>query len=270
MNRQSSFLQQLDLSELQSFVLKRLQSDGGFGATPMLPHTIMDTFCGVKILYFLQDLLQENQYRKIIAHEQTRQYLIDFSTHRDTVPARIKYQLVILLKLFSLPLTLLPPVSRDSHNFRGFEELYYLSILGEKIPFPPPLPETYNFMSMQDKCVKDCFFYLRWRSLTSFSNRRPIIPARDELLTWLIKSQGRDGGFGFYPGTTSFIENCRYALAALAMIGSRPAEGGKAADFIVSCQTGAGGFSRNPMAAPFLENSLHALYALLSLQQMYG
>jgi prenyltransferase beta subunit len=91
-----------------------------------------------------------------------------------------------------------------------------------------------------------------------------------ELVDWLRKCQNCDGGFGFFPGTTSYVEYCDYSLSALSLLNIRPADPVNAGQYICYCQTGAGGFSRSARAAPFLEASYHALQGLLCLRKFQG
>ena len=97
--------------------------------------------------------------------------------------------------------------------------------------------------------------------LARVSGRALPLP-EPELIAWFQACQNGDGGFGFFPGTTSFVENCHASLRALAFLGSRPLEPGPAALFLAGCQTAAGGFSRNGRAAPFLDATWHALASL--------
>jgi prenyltransferase beta subunit len=90
----------------------------------------------------------------------------------------------------------------------------------------------------------------------------------EELTGWLQRSQNGDGGFGFFPGTTSFIENSHAALAALSLIGAKPVDLVNARYFIISSQTGGGGFARSPGAAPFLDASWHGVASLRLLAEM--
>lgn len=83
-----------------------------------------------------------------------------------------------------------------------------------------------------------------------------------ELIAWLQACQNGDGGFGFFPGTTSFIENCHACLRALAFLGAKPLDPELAASFLSGCQTAGGGFSRGGRAAPFLDATWHALASL--------
>jgi hypothetical protein len=89
-----------------------------------------------------------------------------------------------------------------------------------------------------------------------------------EMADWLCRCQNNDGGFGFFPGTTSYMEYCDYSLSALYLLGSRPLYRQRASDFIVHCQAGSGGFARAIRALPFLEASWHAIHALAILARM--
>ena len=94
------------------------------------------------------------------------------------------------------------------------------------------------------------------------------IEGAENLTKWLQRSQNGDGGFGFFPGTTSFIENCHATLAALSLLGARPVDLAEARSFIISSQTGGGGFARSPGAAPFLDASWHGIASLRLLEEM--
>jgi len=92
----------------------------------------------------------------------------------------------------------------------------------------------------------------------------------DRLIDWIRASQNRDGGFGFYPGTTSFLENVWYALQGLASLRSRPLDVEGCEEFVLSCATGTGGFSRQMGAMPTLEYSFMAIESLAILDDMRG
>jgi hypothetical protein len=234
----------------------------------MLAHTIADTWCGVEIFFIIDSSAEENDSARIIDHAPTRQYLVDFAGRQDALSARVKYQLTTLLHRFDLPVGRLPPVGRATQTFRSYEELYYLLASGEQEQKTTAVPDQGGFFNLPWKTVRECFFYVR------LQGKRLLQAAgeqeRKALADWLAASQNLDGGFGFYPGTTSFVENCFYGLDALNILRAQPANAVRASAFILACQTGAGGFARNPMAAPFLDSSLEALRALAALQNMTG
>jgi hypothetical protein len=256
----------INLPALRDFVLDRLQDDGGFAATPMLAHTIADTWHAVEVLAVLREVTGNDDLQRIMAHGPTRQYLRDFAAGRHALSARIKYQLAILLKRFDLRVDQLPPAGTDTSRFRSFEELLYLSRLGEK-NLARPTDAQKDFLRLPLKSVQECFFYLTWQIEDATAAPMGQAEAR-ETAGWLARAQNLDGGFGFYPGTTSFVENSCYALAALELLGALPRDPARAAAFIRSCQTGGGGFGRTPAAAPFLEDSCYAVRGLAILQAM--
>ena len=266
MPQRTNLLQDIDLKALQQFTLKRSQDNGGFGATPLLPHTISDTYCAVEILAAIRKKLAEPAYSDILADRATRDYLARFAAGSGAVSARIHFQLSALLHRFAMTPEMLPPIARRQEGFRNYEELFYLVQAEEDIASARAAAP--DFLTMPDKNVKECYFFLRLEEFDAGRGRRNHQTEHTALHQWLARSQGWDGGFGFFPGTTSFLENCDYALRALALIGDRPADSAKAARFIRLCQTGAGGFARSPAAAPFLESSLNALHALGALQQI--
>ncbi len=81
------------------------------------------------------------------------------------------------------------------------------------------------------------------------------------LAGWLQDCQTPDGGFGFLPGTTSFIENGFFCLRGLGLLGAVPKDSRAAAAFIANCQTRNGGFGRRGHSAPFLDSTCYALQA---------
>ena len=90
---------------------------------------------------------------------------------------------------------------------------------------------------------------------------------RDKAIDWLRACQNYDGGFGFMPGTTSFIENTFYGLRALELLGGQSEDPEMALNYVLSCRTKSGGFSRKANAAPFLDATYYAIGSLISLQK---
>ncbi len=142
-----------------------------------------------------------------------------------------------------------------------YEERWYQAVLTGENPaadggFTPPR-----------WTVKQLYHYLRLQRLAQPGHA----PSETEkMVRWLRRCQAPDGGFGFFPHTTSYIENCHWALAALALLDSRPGRPESAAAFILACQTTSGGFSRNSRAAPFLDSSRHAVQGLRHLAYWSG
>jgi hypothetical protein len=93
---------------------------------------------------------------------------------------------------------------------------------------------------------------------------------KQQIIRWVQHCQNGDGGFGFYPETTSYMENTYCALEILSKLGSSPAQTELCEKYILGCQTKSGGFGRAPTSFPFIESTYHAVSGLLFLQQMEG
>jgi hypothetical protein len=100
--------------------------------------------------------------------------------------------------------------------------------------------------------------------------RNSLPQAMPRLISWFRASQNGDGGFGFFHGTTSFVENCHYCLQALTVLGAEPVDPEKARRFITACRTASGGFGRGIRAAPFLDATWHAVASLVLLNRRHG
>lgn len=240
----------IDLAGLQEFVMQRLRPEGGFAATPMQPHTIQDTFFAVDILDHLASMGRENRVVSL-AEGATGRYLRDYVRRHPAMPARTAFQIHRLSH--HLGLSLQPRWQAGRSRGIDYEELWYAAVL-----------EDGGTVSVSDRApgrrtVRQLCYYLKlWQR--AWPGQRP--EEAQELVQWLRRCQTPDGGFGFFPGTTSYIENSHYALAGLALLQGRPPRPDRAAAFLVSCQTASGGFSRNSKAAPFLDASWHAMRAI--------
>lgn len=57
---------------------------------------------------------------------------------------------------------------------------------------------------------------------------------RHKLIEYFRECQNHDGGFGFSPGTTSYMYNTYFCLNALKFLGSEPKNSENALNFILS------------------------------------
>jgi hypothetical protein len=80
--------------------------------------------------------------------------------------------------------------------------------------------------------------------------------------------QNGDGGFGFYPITTSYMENTYCALEILSKLDSYPMRIDLCREYILGCQTKSGGFGRAPISFPFIESTFQAVKGLFMLEKM--
>jgi len=247
-----NILKKIDIDQLIKFVLQRYKKDGGFAAFPSLPSTIEDTFYAIDIIENLHRLDKDINLISLIMPEKTAKFIKEHAEEK-ALPIRLRYYLHKISTILGKDFT---DVINFTHvNKSDFAEIYYTSelvrspVIGEiKIPA----------MVLGHCTCKDVYYNV-------LSCPEPDSLQRKNLVDWLKKCQNYDGGFGFYPGTTSFIENCNYCLSALSLLKDRPFNMKGASRFILSCQTAMGGFSRNIKAVPFLESTWHAVNVLKAL-----
>ncbi|OGQ98303.1 MAG: hypothetical protein A2505_10910 [Deltaproteobacteria bacterium RIFOXYD12_FULL_55_16] len=252
----------IDHAALMDFVHKRCKATGGYGATPRLPATIQDTFQAVAICLVLGEETPTPQSEPALAEYLTRMLVVPWLGIDTT------FRLLLTCRVCGLAMDDERLRSHLAARLSGDVSLaatYYVSriareILGEE----PEFLDSERPLALPGRCaVEDAARYL---FLKKTADQR--IEEAGELTGWLQRTQNGDGGFGFFPGTTSFIENCHAALAALSLLGAKPSEPTKARAFLLSCQTGRGGFARSPRAAPFLDASWHGVASLRLLEEM--
>jgi hypothetical protein len=93
---------------------------------------------------------------------------------------------------------------------------------------------------------------------------------RHEIIRWVQLCQNGDGGFGFYPITTSYMDNTYCALEVLSKLHASPMRIDTCREYILGCQTKSGGFGRAPMSFPFIESTYQAVVGLFILDEMEG
>lgn len=253
---------QVDYPALMEFVRKRRKATGGYGATPRLPATIQDTFQAVAIHLVLGEEPPTPETEPALAEYLARMLAVPWLGIDTT------FRLLSTCHICGIGVDgerlrshLVARLARDT----SLAAIYYGSriareILGEEPDFLGPT----RSVALPVPCaVEDTARYLFVKKMGG----QPVVGA-EELTGWLLRAQNGDGGFGFFPGTTSFIENCHAALAALSLLGARPLDPGNARAFILSCQTGRGGFGRSQRAAPFLDASWHGVASLRLLEEM--
>ena len=245
-------LERIDLDRLTDFILQRQKSDGCFATSPSLPSTVADTWYGVSLCRLLDDLFPGACLAKALDRDKI---LFFVRRHEDLIaslPLRIVFFLASLHKFATGQWPHLPDhlLDRFSKQTLTCSHLFYLRQL-----FPRQCsglqarkPDRYRVT------CRDFYFCLKAGE-----------SGNKEMADWLCRCQNDDGGFGFFPGTTSYMEYCDYSLSALYLLGRRPVYRQRASDFIVYCQAGSGGFARAIRALPFLEASWHAIHALAVL-----
>ncbi len=242
-----------------SFLEERHKESGGYAATRLLPATVEDTFQALDTLRLLNTFNGSSQ--KVLISKADRFFLRQ-KWQRGDLGFKGAYQVLLLLSWAQDP----PPlkeikgfIRRNLYRFSSLEEFFYGGQICQKFGLPrpfgpgdlPPLSST--------PVIKDLFFWLALNK--SFFPRR----TNKRWGRWLRESQNCDGGFGFKPGTTSFIDTTRYALEAFRLLVLSPRDAKALGQFLWACRRPQGGFSRRPGAAPFLDATWHAVVSIVIL-----
>ncbi|NOX25920.1 MAG: hypothetical protein GXP59_07400 [Deltaproteobacteria bacterium] len=253
-----SIFKNIDVEQLIEFIFLRYKEDGGFAAFPSLPSTIEDTFYAVDMVEKLHRLAPNIDLLPRIRPDIMADFIKIHSGGKAPLTVRLRYYLDEISRICGLA-----PYSTSGADFRhekiiSFAGIYYLtaksSIKYVDTAGGTGLPP----IDLEHCTCKDVYYNV-------LLHQKPDLSQRKMLVAWLKKCQNYDGGFGFYPGTTSFIENCDYCLTALSVLADTPFDMTGAARFILACQCAAGGFSRNIRAVPFLESTWHATNIFSSL-----
>jgi hypothetical protein len=106
--------------------------------------------------------------------------------------------------------------------------------------------------STKSLTLKDCFY--GYKILREFFPRK--------WLTYILEAQNPDGGFGFFKGTTSYMENSFFAYFVLKGFNLKPKSFQKLIEFVTLCKNKDGGFGRNPQGISFLSTTYYACWIL--------
>ena len=244
-----SIFARINVDQLIAFLFQRYTKEGGFSTAPSLPATIEDTFYITDILGILEQLDKSLDLLSRIDAERLSGFVRrKYDEEQSRLPLRLSYYLHRIGKRIPG----VPVFPRDNlvYTKLTYEHFFYLQELDRltdsaRQDIPP--------LDLAECTCKDVFYSLLLVPLPD------TLPPLETIVDWLRACRNGDGGFGFFPGTTSFLENSYYSLSALSLIDTSPADPERAEQFVVSCQTGAGGFARSIVGAPFPESSWHAV-----------
>ena len=251
------------------FVMARRKTTGGFGATPRLPASIEDTYHALNIISLAR---QYNAADRDAIESVTENNLLSYlAACRRFVPAgaKITFQLLWCCRIAGLefdPAAVETAIVDKMRTSASRQDWYscariLIDVLGGKLPATAKKPNLAAILDRDWRSVDEAWMHMYLSQ--GFRNTSP--QAAPELIAWFRACQNGDGGFGFFPGTTSFIENCHTSLLALTFLGAAPLHPNRAFRFLAGCQTASGGFGRGLRAAPFLDATWHALAALAIL-----
>jgi|WetSurMetagenome_2_1015567.scaffolds.fasta_scaffold67924_2 prenyltransferase beta subunit len=247
------------------YVMARWQHDsGGFGFTPTLPASVEDTYHALGILEKIRSVAQ-NELNTLKGESNLDAFLIKAAEDKENWTLRTAYQYV----------------SSCAFDGSAPDESWLRRILQARLGESRSLSDHYY----ASRIIKECIPHMEnalprhrpasWRSSRDLwmvlylhdAEPEQFHATKEDLIQWLQACQSPDGGFGFLPGSTSFIENTQWCLRSLALLGSAPLMRDSAYDFIMRCRTRDGGFARRNGAAPFLYATWHAVVSLALLSE---
>jgi hypothetical protein len=244
-----------ELSRVIQYLKDREYEEGGFSFVRDLYPNGEDTYYAIRTLEFLMVDPDRNKMANYLRSIQWKEIYFP----------RIVYMLLYLhLALhIELPPPLVELAKKDWSRFHVLDAQYYSDKIQKLLNEPlGPIPSQSPFQFHG----KDSLQSLRKR--VSILLNHGIDLEKREIVRWVQLCQNGDGGFGFYPGTTSFMENTYCALDILSKLNSSPQEIDVCREYILNCQTKSGGFGRAPMSFPFIESTFQAVAGLLTLEDM--
>ena len=245
----------LDPSKIIQYLKERQNEEGGFSFAIDLYPDIEDTYYAARILRLLNEDVDRNNIGN---------YLKNISWGEVAFPRAVHMLLYLHLSSgIELPQQLIDLSSKKWDRFGILDSQYFSDEIRKLLNHPTkPLasPSPFQFQRLEN--------LQSLRKKVSVLINHHINFDKQEIVRWVQLCQNGDGGFGFYPGTTSYMENTYCALEILSKLYSAPMEIDLCQNHIFSCQTASGGFGRAPASFPFIESTFHAVVGLLLLGRM--
>jgi hypothetical protein len=242
-----------------AYLLARQKPGGGFGLTPRLPATVEDTYYCLRAL----ELLGATGEVRSLAD-----YLSALPVSA-TSPAKVLFQQAYLRRGVVSTDGLEEALTVRLGRQPTLAELYYTLRAARELGGPSQerlagavgtlVPERVS----RWRTVRDL-----WQVLVLSGSLR--LPPPAGCREWLRSSQNLDGGLGFLPGTTSFLENTFYGLRAARVLKVELRWPERCGRFVLRARSGAGGYGRTNSAVPSPETTFMALASLRLLDALQG
>ncbi|MEM2838478.1 MAG: prenyltransferase/squalene oxidase repeat-containing protein [Thermoplasmata archaeon] len=246
---------------LIEFVFSMENASGGFNYPRCTPASIEETYFGLSILEGIGF-----DYR----NPKTVSYLDSIVLRKNTSLKHL-YQVLASYRILCLDNKMKDIdrilISLDANRITRLADLYYYALLCKGLNRELNIPKKWQnalvqSMSKGQKHISTC------QRCVTICEMAEIDCDKESIISWVQKSQNPDGGFGFYPGTTSYLENVWAALDCLEKLRAKPLSPGSCAEFVMSCASRAGGFGRQKQALPTLEHSFMAVESLRILDSI--
>jgi hypothetical protein len=245
----------LELSKIIQYLREREKKEGGFSFAPDLYPDIEDTYYAIRIFQMLRVEVNRNK---------TGNYLKSIDWAGVGFPRAI-YMLVYLH--LSLDIDFPPPLTdflkKDWSRFQILDAQYFSDEIQKLLN--QPLKPSFSLSPFQFQSRENL---QSLRKKVSILLNHDINFNREQIVRWVQLCQNGDGGFGFYPITTSYMENTYCALEILWKFDASPLQVDLAQKYILGCQTKSGGFGRAPMSFPFIESTFHAVTGWFLLEKI--
>ncbi len=237
------------------YVSKREKGSGGFGSTPYLPPTLEDTYFALMTLRLLHQKINFDKHRAFLF----RQKLSELGFE----PVAKFLELLKIFHLLPSPdpgdkvfLRAKEKLAKSEVSFKELYCLFEIFLFFKKAEFLEEIKTRVFENLSKKKMVTLEDYYHAYRVLGR------VFP--EELLSHILEAQNPDGGFGFYKGTTSYVENCFFACFVLKGFSLAPKYLDKLKEFVWACRNRDGGFGRSPQGISFLESTYYACWILLN------
>ena len=244
----------IDPEAVVNFVLKRRYKRGGFGSAPSVPPSMQDTYYALSILKVFSHITEEAFGYDPSKDELLRSYLKEFLEKEDKLDSRLIYYFIRTSNMVNFDFSL-EELLRKIKNISSIEDLFYKSRI---------------FQIENNDLPGDCWKNMKELRMYVYLKRDLGREEKDSIVSWIYSCKNPDGGFGFLPHTTSFMENTYYALDVLKKLetGLDEKDRDKIIHFIISCYTGKGGFTRKGIGAPFLDATYYAIRSFILLSSL--
>lgn len=261
LGRDSEMIEEDERRGLSDFVFSMENPSGGFNFPRDTPASIEETYFSLMIL---------SRLGIPYSNPKTNRY-VERVIPKRVVSLKHLFQLLSICDIISIK----GKTERIGRILRTFEpdrisllsDLYYFVLLTERLGLELKVARGWEqllsgYTSRRLKPLSICHKYI------TVCKKIEADFDKEGLIDWMQKSQNPDGGLGFFPGTTSFLENVWYGLKGLKEMDAKPSDAEGCRRFIMSCSSRIGGFGRQNLALPTLEYSFMAIDSLEILRDM--
>ena len=241
---------------IRDFVMSREQPEGGFSFAKTTPATLEDTYYALRILKELG-----------FSYDNKKTYRYIEQTELDNLGYRQLFEALFLIREFWLTYDGdLVEKRLERKEKMSIDALYYkfqsLKLIMHENNI---MKEEKDFIS--SKGIADLKYISEVSRQVILLKRLGIQFNEKEYSLWIQGCQQSDGGFGFNHKSSSYMENCYYALIALHELKCLPKDIEACKSFILYCKSESGAFGRQILAVPTLEATFYGLECLKILAE---